>query len=155
QGERRRAGGRRIPRRGNAEAKCSSHALDRSSRGFVRRGRSCGSSHIGPAKTWASRVGGGTWYKGTMRRAGVAALAVVGLAAASAFGQPRDKKAADALFKEGRAAFDKGDYPTACAKFEASLVVDPAIGTLLNLAVCEEKIGKLVASRKHLGELVP
>ncbi len=87
-------------------------------------------------------------------RPGVAALAVVWLVAADASAQAHDKKAGDALFREGRSAFDKGDYPTACAKFEASQAADAAAGTLLNLAVCEEKIGRLIASRKHLAELL-
>jgi hypothetical protein len=95
----------------------------------------------------------GTRARGSSRVAGgIAAVALIALGTGSAHAQ--DKKAGDALFREGRAAFDKGDYPTACAKFEASQAADPALGTLLNLAVCEEKVGKLVASRNHLIELL-
>lgn len=65
------------------------------------------------------------------------------------------KAAADALFRQGREAFDKGDYSRACPKFAESQAVDPAPGTLLNLALCEERSGKLLHARQHLTELVP
>ncbi|APR87726.1 hypothetical protein A7982_13075 [Minicystis rosea] len=79
---------------------------------------------------------------------GVAALAM------NAAAQAPDKAAADALFKDGRVAFDKGDFATACPKFAASLKADPAPGTLLNLAVCESRLGQLTSARSHLKELV-
>ncbi|MCC6557382.1 MAG: hypothetical protein IT372_30900 [Polyangiaceae bacterium] len=54
--------------------------------------------------------------------------------------------AAEALFLEGRAALENGDYETACRKFQASLDVSGAIGPLLNLADCEEKRGRLATA---------
>jgi hypothetical protein len=42
-----------------------------------------------------------------------------------------------------------GDLPTACARLDESLKLDPAVGTLLNLATCEERSGKLVAALEH------
>jgi hypothetical protein len=48
------------------------------------------------------------------------------------------------LFKEGRAAIQRGDYNLACAKFEQSNALDKRVGTLLNLALCEEKRTRLV-----------
>ena len=65
-----------------------------------------------------------------------------------------DPARADALFKEGRLAFDRRDFPAACAKFEQSQAADPAAGTLLNLALCEEKLGKLLAARTHGKEVL-
>jgi hypothetical protein len=50
--------------------------------------------------------------------------------------------AAEQLFTEARALVAKGDFATACPKFEASLRLDPALGTRLNLADCYERIGK-------------
>lgn len=44
-----------------------------------------------------------------------------------------------ALFEEGRALLGQGKYAEACAKFEQSLALDPAIGTQLNLGECHEK----------------
>jgi hypothetical protein len=73
-------------------------------------------------------------------------MVALGLAAAPALGQPADKAAAEALFKEGRAALEKGDYTTACAKFTASLKSSGATGPLVNLAECEEKRGRIATA---------
>ena len=89
------------------------------------------------------------------RRVWLSTLGFVLLFSPAALGQPVDKAAADRLFKEGRAAYDKGDYATACPKFAASQKADPAAGTLLNLAVCEERLGKVASAREHLSELLP
>jgi hypothetical protein len=51
-------------------------------------------------------------------------------------------QAAD-LFRQGREAMKSGNYGGACALFEASHRVDAAPGTLLNVAVCSEKLGRL------------
>jgi hypothetical protein len=74
--------------------------------------------------------------------------------------QPGDKALAQAqaLFVEGRAAMDRGDYPTACAQFTASLALMTRASTLLNLAQCETHEGQLVNAAKHLNqglELLP
>ncbi len=54
---------------------------------------------------------------------------------------------AEQLFQDGRALVDKGDHEGACAKFEASLRLDPrAVGTLLNIAMCKEATGKLATA---------
>src|SRR5450755_1986438 len=50
---------------------------------------------------------------------------------------------AESLFREGRRAAEVGNYDTACAKFDARRKLDPAPGTLLNLADCEETRGQL------------
>jgi hypothetical protein len=49
---------------------------------------------------------------------------------------------ADALFKEGRDRLRRGEIAKACDAFAESQRLDPAIGTLLNLAACHEKQGK-------------
>jgi hypothetical protein len=51
--------------------------------------------------------------------------------------------AAEALFNEGRHAMDAKDYDTACQRFRESNRLDPAVGTLLNLAVCETTRGRV------------
>jgi hypothetical protein len=53
-----------------------------------------------------------------------------------------DPAAAQTLFEEGLVAFDAGRVDEACAKFQESMRLDPADGTLLNLARCNEKQGK-------------
>mgnify|MGYP003778339853 CR=1 FL=1 len=54
--------------------------------------------------------------------------------------------AAESLFEEGRKAMDAKDYDAACARFRESNRIDPAPGTVLNLARCEEARGKLATA---------
>jgi hypothetical protein len=67
--------------------------------------------------------------------------------ASAAFAQPTDRTvAAEALFAEARALVAKGDHAAACPKFEASLKLDPALGTRLNLADCYEALGRVTSA---------
>jgi hypothetical protein len=50
------------------------------------------------------------------------------------------------LFDEGLAALDRGELDEACAKLAESQRLEPRVGTLLNLADCEERRGRLVAA---------
>src|SRR5512140_908048 len=59
------------------------------------------------------------------------------------------REKADALFKEGRAASQAGDFATACAKFSDSQALDPSAGTQLNLGDCSEHLGKWVIARAY------
>jgi hypothetical protein len=52
------------------------------------------------------------------------------------------------LFDEGQRLTDAGKTDEACAKFQASLDLDPAIGTILNLATCREKQGKFLVAHE-------
>jgi hypothetical protein len=55
-------------------------------------------------------------------------------------------KKADALFDEGKALFET-DLDKACQKFEESLSYNSqAIGTLLNVALCDEKRGRIASA---------
>jgi hypothetical protein len=75
----------------------------------------------------------------------------LGLAGA-ALAQPVDPaRAGDAerLFREGRAAMEAGDPTRACPKFAESEKLDPAPGTLLSLADCEERVRSFVKAREH------
>ena len=60
---------------------------------------------------------------------------------------------ADALFEQGRRAADAGDYAVACAKFDASRRIDPAPGTVLNLADCEQARGELARAWRDFIDL--
>lgn len=51
-----------------------------------------------------------------------------------------------ALFNEGVALYNKGDYESACPKFEASLKNFPGIGTRGKLAECYEKLGRYASA---------
>jgi hypothetical protein len=59
---------------------------------------------------------------------------------------------AQELFDEGRQSLAAGDYTTACARLDASERIERAVGTLLSLAECEEKLGQLATERLHLQE---
>lgn len=54
---------------------------------------------------------------------------------------------AERLFREGREAVKAGDYASAYPKFTESQRLEPAPGTLMNLADCEEHLGEIVAAR--------
>src|SRR5215472_8294419 len=57
---------------------------------------------------------------------------------------------ADSLFRSAKEAAALGDLMTACAQFAESQRLDPAIGTLLNLADCESRSGKLAIALVHV-----
>jgi hypothetical protein len=56
---------------------------------------------------------------------------------------------AESLYQEGRRAAQAHDWALACRKFQESHDREPAPGTLLNLADCEEKRGQLVEAFAH------
>jgi tetratricopeptide (TPR) repeat protein len=77
-------------------------------------------------------------------------LAVAVACASIAHAQSIDPAAATELFKQGRALMEKGDYTAACPKFAESARLDAKVGTLLNLAECEDKLGQIAEARQHL-----
>jgi hypothetical protein len=60
-----------------------------------------------------------------------------------------DPERATQLFKQGREAMAAHEYALACQKFIESEGADPHVGTLINLAQCEEPLSKLAASRQY------
>src|SRR5580658_9143228 len=58
-------------------------------------------------------------------------------------------QSAEELFRQGRAAAEAGDFATACDRFAASEKLEPAPGTLLNVADCEQHLDKLVSAEEH------
>src|SRR5688572_28087470 len=73
-----------------------------------------------------------------------AAIAVCTVWPASAAAD--DAATAQALFDEATALKAKEDWAGACPKFETSYKLDPALGTLLNLANCLAKLGKVASA---------
>lgn len=72
--------------------------------------------------------------------------------AAPAYAEPSKTERADQLFKEGRSAMKRRDYQLACERFAASQELDPGVGTLINLSECEENLGRLALSYRHIQE---
>jgi len=81
----------------------------------------------------------------------LALVASVVVAASPAFAQSPQ---ATELFKEGRDLMKAGHYVEACSKFAQSQDMDPQLGTLFNLAQCDEKIGKLATALALYREVV-
>jgi hypothetical protein len=82
-------------------------------------------------------------------RSGVAIVllnAIVLCSTSVAYSQSSNEVAAEALFREGRKLVDAGRYREGCEKLAASQRLDPAPGTLLNLATCLEKNGQTASA---------
>lgn len=89
-----------------------------------------------------------------MRRSILLLTTALALGAATAEAQPaapaHDPAAAEVLFRAALDALDKGDWDVACAKFSASMSLDPAASTLVNVAKCHDHEGKLTVAWAEL-----
>jgi hypothetical protein len=70
------------------------------------------------------------------------ALSILGGAFCSHAALGQNEAVAQALFDEGKRLNDQGKAHEACLKFAASQREEPALGTLLRLAICDEEDGK-------------
>jgi hypothetical protein len=95
----------------------------------------------GPLRCWFTRA---ARWTGSI----LAALLLV-VHAAPAVADTRDAAAGEVMFREGRRLLKAGDLQGACAKLEESQRLDPAPGTLANLAECEEQLGRTASAWEH------
>jgi tetratricopeptide (TPR) repeat protein len=65
---------------------------------------------------------------------------------------PADKTLAQSLFEQGRMLMESRSYAQACPRFADSERLDPGGGTVLNLALCYEKLGKLALAHSTYNE---
>lgn len=63
-----------------------------------------------------------------------------------------DVATAESLFHEARALLERGEHERACRAFEASLRLERAVGTLLNLARCYELTGRIATAWSTFAE---
>jgi hypothetical protein len=84
-----------------------------------------------------------------MRLAASSALFALVSLADPASAQTHDAATAQSLFLGAKASEKAGDYRKACAQFAESQRLDPAPGTLLNEADCEEHLGAVASAWTH------
>lgn len=71
---------------------------------------------------------------------------VIAVAVATTRSAEAEPAAAEALFREGHELLREGRYAEAAAKLVESQAQDPASGTLINLALAYEKLGRLATA---------
>jgi len=90
--------------------------------------------------------------QGAARSRACVVLAIVLGAASAHAAPPGDKAAAETLFQEARQHIARGEVEPGCKKLAASQKLDPAIGTLLNLGDCYDKLGRSASAWAHFRE---
>jgi len=78
-----------------------------------------------------------------MRGAPVLSIAAIGLFVMVPLLAHAQSDEADRRFKEAEALLAAGKVAEACDAFEASNRIEPSAGTLINVGLCKEKLGKL------------
>ena len=66
--------------------------------------------------------------------------------------KPSGSWVADQRFRKGQELFAAGRVAEACREFEESQRLEPALGTLLNLALCHERLGQMALALREFRE---
>ncbi len=105
--------------------------------------------HAQSAALWSGESSGRTsrvTSKGVSVRCAVliatGVLIVTGALLSPASAHAQRESLAEELFRQGQRLMHAQEVDSACLKFEESQRLDPATGTLLNLAVCHQKQGR-------------
>jgi hypothetical protein len=81
-----------------------------------------------------------------IRAASIGALLAAASFSHAARAEESDANKADALFRDAKSRMADKDYEHACPMFADSFKLDPTTGTLLALAICHERQGKLASA---------
>jgi hypothetical protein len=83
-----------------------------------------------------------------------AAVLLCSVLTRAAFADNGDLRKADQLFRSGKQQLAEEDYAHACPLLAESFRLDPATGTLLALAICHERQGKLGSAFREYTEVI-
>ncbi len=92
-------------------------------------------------------------HPGPLALAAALALALAVPAPALADGDAHAQ--AEEQFRQAREAQNKGDFRRALDLLRASQAAEPGRGKLVNMAICEEKLGLVGSALRHLEEVLP
>ncbi|SRR6266498_5166113 len=81
-------------------------------------------------------------------------LACIATIASAASAQDSSASQAQSLFERGRESMKNGQLQDALRDLTESHALDPKPGTLLNMSLCEEKLGRLIKAGLHLREFL-
>lgn len=83
-------------------------------------------------------------------------LVMFSMLAAPSLAEPQSsaQPSAEELFRDGRETMKRGDFALACSTFKASYAISPAKSTLLNLAICSEKLGRVADAQRYFLQLL-
>ena len=95
-----------------------------------------------------------SFHSACTRALGVAAVLLCSLLASRAFADAADLRKADQLFRNAKQLLADEDFAHACPMLDESFKLDPATGTLLALAFCHEREGKLASALRDYNDVV-